>query len=99
MSGNTQSTVSHSRFTAHNSRLIKNVQGKMALIDINKTLTQTGDSFKQLSVLNPLTIRKKGTRAKAVFALSLVCFLWGTTWLASKQGVRHMPALQLAGIR
>jgi len=72
---------------------------KMALIDINKALTQTGDSFKQLSVLNPLTIRKKGTRAKAVFALSLVCFFWGTTWLASKQGVKYMPALQMAGIR
>ncbi len=71
----------------------------MPLFDINKTLLQTGDSLKQLSVLNPLTIRKKGTRAKAIFALSLVCFFWGTTWLASKQGVKHMPALQLAGVR
>jgi drug/metabolite transporter (DMT)-like permease len=71
----------------------------MSLFDINKTLSQTGDSIKQLSVLNPLTIRKKGTRAKAIFALALVCFFWGTTWLASKEGVRHMPALQLAGIR
>jgi drug/metabolite transporter (DMT)-like permease len=71
----------------------------MSLFDINKTLTQTGDSIKQLSILNPLTIRKKGTRAKAIFALSLVCFFWGTTWLASKEGVRHMPALQLAGLR
>lgn len=71
----------------------------MAIFDINKTLTQTSDSFKQLSVLNPLTIRKKGTRAKALFALSMVCFFWGTTWLASKQGVKYMPALQLAGIR
>ena len=71
----------------------------MAIFDINKTLTQTGDSFKQLSVLNPLTIHKKGRRAKALFALSLVCFFWGTTWLASKQGVKYMPPLQLAGIR
>lgn len=71
----------------------------MAIFDINKTLIQTGDSIKQLSVLNPLTIRRKGRRAKALFALSLVCFFWGTTWLASKEGVRHMPALQLAGIR
>jgi drug/metabolite transporter (DMT)-like permease len=38
-------------------------------------------------------------RGKAVFALGLVCFFWGTTWIASKEGVRHMPALQLAGIR
>ncbi len=71
----------------------------MSLFDINKTIAQTGDSIKQLSILNPLTIRKKGTRAKAIFALSLVCFFWGTTWLASKEGVRHMPALQLAGLR
>src|ERR1043165_8594521 len=52
-----------------------------------------------ISYLNPLTLRKKGTRAKALFALAAVCFFWGTTWLASKEGVRHMPALQLAGIR
>src|SRR5438477_13215547 len=71
----------------------------MPLFDINKTLSQTSDSFRQLSVFNPLTIRKKGTRAKALFALSLVCFFWGTTWLASKEGVKYMPALQLAGIR
>jgi len=71
----------------------------MAIFDINKTLSQTGNSLKQLSVFNPLTIRKKGTRAKALFALALVCFLWGTTWLASKEGVKRMPALQLAGIR
>ena len=32
-------------------------------------------------------------------ALAFVCFCWGTTWIASKEGVRHMPALQLAGIR
>jgi drug/metabolite transporter (DMT)-like permease len=29
----------------------------------------------------------------------MVCFLWGTTWLASKQGVKYMPSLQMAGIR
>jgi drug/metabolite transporter (DMT)-like permease len=58
-----------------------------------------GESFKKLSGYNPLNIRKKGTKAKTVFALTLVCFLWGTTWLASKEGVRHMPALQLAGLR
>jgi len=67
--------------------------------DIYKTISQTGDSIKQLAVFNPLTIHRKGTRAKAIFALTLVCFLWGTTWLASKEAVRHMPALQVAGIR
>lgn len=34
-----------------------------------------------------------------ILALCFVCFFWGTTWIASKEGVRHMPALQLAGIR
>lgn len=34
-----------------------------------------------------------------IIALAFVCFCWGTTWIASKEGVRHMPALQLAGIR
>ncbi len=36
---------------------------------------------------------------KAFIALAMVCFFWGTTWIASKEGVLHMPALQLAGIR
>jgi drug/metabolite transporter (DMT)-like permease len=34
-----------------------------------------------------------------IIALCWVSFFWGTTWLASKEGVKHMPALQLAGIR
>ena len=35
-----------------------------------------------------------------MFALALVCVLWGTTWIASKEGVRHIPdALQMAAIR
>jgi drug/metabolite transporter (DMT)-like permease len=34
-----------------------------------------------------------------IIALCWVCFFWGTTWIASKEGVRHMPALQLAAIR
>lgn len=34
-----------------------------------------------------------------ILALCWVCFFWGTTWLASKEGVKHMPALQLAAIR
>jgi len=72
----------------------------MPLFDFNKTLSQSTDALKSLSALNPLTIRKKGTRAKAIFALSLVCFLWGTTWLASKQGVKYIPdGIQMAGIR
>ncbi|WP_316634835.1 EamA family transporter [uncultured Flavobacterium sp.] len=34
-----------------------------------------------------------------ILALFWVSFFWGTTWLASKEGVKHMPALQLATIR
>lgn len=72
----------------------------MNIFDFHKTVLNTSaDYFKKLSVFNPLTIRKKGIRAKAFFALALVCFLWGTTWIASKEGVKHMPALQMAGIR
>ncbi len=71
----------------------------MFRFDIYKALTQTGDSLKQLSVFNPLTIHKKGTKAKAIFALALVCIFWGTTWVAAKEGVRRMPALQMASIR
>lgn len=62
-------------------------------------LNTSADYLKKLSAFNPLTIHKKGAKAKALFALALVCILWGTTWIASKQGVKGMPALQLAGIR
>lgn len=44
-------------------------------------------------------IRRSTSRTKAIFALGVVCLLWGTTWVASKQGVMHMPGLQLAGFR
>lgn len=50
-------------------------------------------------VFSPFIRRREGQQAKAVFALALVCFFWGTTWIASKEGVRHMPALQLVAIR
>jgi drug/metabolite transporter (DMT)-like permease len=72
----------------------------MPIFDFHKTISQSAGAIKSLSALNPLTIHKKGTRAKAIFALVLVCVLWGTTWLASKQGVKYIPdALQMAGIR
>ncbi len=72
----------------------------MSFFDLHKVIIKpAGKSLKRMSVLNPLTIHKKGTRTKAFFALALVCFLWGTTWLASKEGVRHMPPLQMAGLR
>src|SRR5258705_4674993 len=72
----------------------------MNIFDFHKTILQSSaDSLKKLSIFNPLTIRKKGTRSKAIFALALVCILWGTTWIASKKGVTYMPALQMASIR
>ena len=72
----------------------------MSFFDLHRVIIKpAGRSLKRMSVLNPLTILKKGTRTKAFFALALVCFLWGTTWIASKEGVRHMPPLQMAGLR
>lgn len=50
-------------------------------------------------IADPLQLRNRGRKTKALLALSLVCFFWGTTWIASRQGVLHMPALQMAGIR
>lgn len=38
-------------------------------------------------------------RTKALFAVALVSILWGTTWIASKVGVKYLPALQLSGLR
>lgn len=55
--------------------------------------------LKKIARVNPLDISKKGTRAKAILALALLCILWGTTWVASKFGVQHMPPLQLSAIR
>ncbi len=43
--------------------------------------------------------RRSGNIGLPMLALCWVSFFWGTTWLASKEGVRHMPAMQLAGIR
>jgi len=57
-------------------------------------------AVRYLSYLNPLTIHKRGRKAKAYIALAIVCFFWGTTWLASKEAVRHVPySLQIAGLR
>jgi drug/metabolite transporter (DMT)-like permease len=56
-------------------------------------------AVRYISYLNPLHIHKRGKKVKAFFALALVCFFWGTTWIASKEAVKHMPALQMAGLR
>ncbi|GAA4320239.1 DMT family transporter [Flaviaesturariibacter amylovorans] len=64
-------------------------------------LHSDAQSWQELPVgrLHPFSLRGRGQRTKALFALVLVCFFWGTTWVASRQGVKYMPALQLAGIR
>ena len=36
---------------------------------------------------------------KPILALIWVCFFWGTTWIASKEGVKYIPAIQLCAIR
>lgn len=61
----------------------------------------SGQSLKRFSVFNPLTIHKKGKKAKAIFALALVCFFWGTTWIAAKEAVRdnRIHPLYMSGIR
>src|SRR5689334_9895118 len=67
---------------------------------LHRTLIKpAGRSLRRAAALNPLTIHRKGTRAKAIFALALVCLFWGTTWIGSKLAVRHMPPLQVAGLR
>jgi drug/metabolite transporter (DMT)-like permease len=36
---------------------------------------------------------------KAYLALAVTSIVWGTTWVASKMGINHMPAFELASIR
>jgi drug/metabolite transporter (DMT)-like permease len=67
--------------------------------DLSGILQNRAKVATTFSKLNPLQFRQRGKRGKALFALALVCFFWGTTWVASKIGVKHMPALQMAGIR
>ncbi len=64
-----------------------------------KSFEIVGLTKERLTAVNPLHIRKKGTRVKALFALGLVCFFWGTTWVVSKIAVQRMPVLQMVGIR
>lgn len=73
----------------------------MSRLDLRKPVTFTTDTLKRFSALNPMTIHRKGSRAKALFALTMVCFFWGTSWLASKIAVSYsnVPVLQIAGIR
>jgi drug/metabolite transporter (DMT)-like permease len=61
---------------------------------IKSTINKLKGSYNQGQIK-----RKKSKRASAIFAVGVVSILWGTTWMASKIGVKHMPALQLSGLR
>jgi drug/metabolite transporter (DMT)-like permease len=61
-----------------------------------KVINQEQDKNTELSFFNP---KRHSERTKALLALGLVSFFWGTTWLASKRGVKYVPALQLSGMR
>jgi drug/metabolite transporter (DMT)-like permease len=52
-----------------------------------------------LSKAKNIITQKSESIGLPMLALFWVSFFWGTTWLASKEGVKHMPALQLAAIR
>jgi len=57
------------------------------------------DTLNGLLLFTPRKIKQKGPDFLALLALAMVSFVWGTTWVVSKQGVAHMSALQMAGIR
>ena len=38
-------------------------------------------------------------RQKAYLALIVVCFVWGVSWVGTKEAVRYMPPIQMVGIR
>lgn len=38
-------------------------------------------------------------QGQGLIAVGIVSILWGTTWMASKIGIKYLPALQLSGLR
>jgi len=42
---------------------------------------------------------QKNAISLPVLALFWISFFWGTTWIASKEGVKHMPPMQLVALR
>ena len=49
--------------------------------------------------MNELTINNKQHNTKAYLALGVTSIVWGTSWVASRFGVRYTPALQLSSTR
>lgn len=43
--------------------------------------------------------QQKNAIGLPVLALFWISFFWGTTWIASKEGVKHMPPMQLVALR
>jgi drug/metabolite transporter (DMT)-like permease len=43
--------------------------------------------------------QKKDKIGLPILALIWISIAWGTTWIASKEGIKHMPSLQLATLR
>ncbi|MFZ9660404.1 MAG: DMT family transporter [Chitinophagaceae bacterium] len=51
------------------------------------------------SKVDPLDIRNKSEKTRALMALGVVSLFWGTTWFASKKGVAYISGIQMAGLR
>ena len=51
------------------------------------------------SVFHEYIKKTKTAVGLPVIALCWISFFWGTTWIASKEGVKHMPVMQLVVLR
>jgi drug/metabolite transporter (DMT)-like permease len=51
------------------------------------------------SVFQKYIKQQKNAIGLPVLALFWISFFWGTTWIASKEGVKHMPPMQLVALR
>lgn len=51
------------------------------------------------SVFQKYIKRQKNAIGLPFLALIWISFFWGTTWIASKEGVKHMPPMQLVALR
>jgi drug/metabolite transporter (DMT)-like permease len=51
------------------------------------------------SVFHEYIKQKKSAIRLPFLALCWISFFWGTTWIASKEGVKYMPAMQLVVLR
>ena len=75
--------------------LFKN--GNMRSTSVKTYIYDLYDTLK--SSIQPLHPRNHTEKTRAFIAVGIVSFFWGTTWLVSKRGQEHMPALQMTGVR